>query len=150
MKKKRNYQKWNLAKTKSSRPEVFCKKGGLRNFAEFTRKHQCQRLFFNKVAGLRPATLWKKRLLVQLFSLNFAKFLRTPFNKKHPLWLLLKGLKFDSLLFLLWLYRALITRDLRLATLLKKRPWSRCFPVNFAKFLRTPFFLEHLWWLLQW
>ena len=25
-------------------------------------------------------------------------------------------------------------------TLLKKRLWCRCFPVNFAKFLRTPFF----------
>ena len=25
------------------------------------------------------------------------------------------------------------------ATLLKKRPWHRCFPVNFAKFFRTPF-----------
>ena len=25
------------------------------------------------------------------------------------------------------------------ATLLTKRPWHRCFPVNFAKFLRTPF-----------
>ena len=24
-------------------------------------------------------------------------------------------------------------------TLLKKRLWHRCFPVNFAKFLRTPF-----------
>ena len=23
-----------------------------------------------------------------------------------------------------------------------------CFPVNFVKFLRTPFFTEHLWWLL--
>ena len=23
-----------------------------------------------------------------------------------------------------------------------------CFPMNFAKFLRTPFFTEHLWWLL--
>ena len=27
----------------------------------------------------------------------------------------------------------------RTATLLKKRLWYRCFPVNFAKFLRTPF-----------
>ena len=26
------------------------------------------------------------------------------------------------------------------ATLLKKRLWHRCFPVNFAKFLRTPFY----------
>ena len=28
---------------------------------------------------------------------------------------------------------------LRPATLLKKRPWRRCFPVNFATFLRTLF-----------
>ena len=34
------------------------------------------------------------------------------------------------------------------ATLLKKRLWHRCFPVNFTKFLRTPFFTEHLQWLL--
>ena len=37
---------------------------------------------------------------------------------------------------------------LRPATLLKKRLCHRCFPVNFVKFLRTPFFTEHLWWLL--
>ena len=29
--------------------------------------------------------------------------------------------------------------DLRPATLLKKRLWHSCFPVNFAKFLRTSF-----------
>ena len=34
------------------------------------------------------------------------------------------------------------------ATLLKKRLWHMCFPVNFAKSLGTPFFIEHLWWLL--
>ena len=34
------------------------------------------------------------------------------------------------------------------ATLLKKRLWRRCFPVNFAKFLRTLFLIEHLGWLL--
>ena len=34
------------------------------------------------------------------------------------------------------------------ATLLKKRFWHRRFPVNFAKFLRTPFLTEHLQWLL--
>ena len=28
---------------------------------------------------------------------------------------------------------------LKPATLLKRRLWHRCFPVNFAKFLRTPF-----------
>ena len=31
--------------------------------------------------------------------------------------------------------------------LLKKRLWQRCFAVNFAKFLTTPFLTEHLWWL---
>ena len=35
---------------------------------------------------------------------------------------------------------------LRCATLLKKCFWQRCFPVNFEKILRTPFFLEHLRW----
>ena len=35
------------------------------------------------------------------------------------------------------------------ATLLRKRLWHRCFPVNFAKFIRTPFVTEHLRWLLQ-
>ena len=38
---------------RSSRPEVFSKKGVLRNF---TGKHLCQSLFFDKVAGLRPGT----------------------------------------------------------------------------------------------
>ena len=33
----------------------------------------------------------------------------------------------------------------RLATFSKKRLWQRCFPVNFAKFLRTSFLTEHLW-----
>ena len=33
----------------------------------------------------------------------------------------------------------------RPATLLKKRLWHRCFPVNFVKFLRAPFFIDHLW-----
>ena len=38
---------------RSSRPEVFCKKSVLRNFAKFTGKHLCMSLFFNKVAGLQ-------------------------------------------------------------------------------------------------
>ena len=38
---------------RSSRPELFCKKGVLRDFAKFTGKHLCQNFFFNNVAGLR-------------------------------------------------------------------------------------------------
>ena len=26
--------------------------------------------------------------------------------------------------------------------------WHMCFPVIFAEFLRTPFFIQRLWWLL--
>ena len=37
---------------------------------------------------------------------------------------------------------------LRPATLLKKRLWHRCLPVNFTKFLWTPFFTKHHRWLL--
>ena len=34
---------------------------------------------FNKVAGLWPTTLLKKRLWHRCFPVNFAQFLRTPF-----------------------------------------------------------------------
>ena len=70
--------------------EVFCRKGVLRNVAKFTGKHLCQSLLFNKVAGLRPATLLKTRDSgTDDFSTNFVKFLRTPFPTEHLRWLLL-------------------------------------------------------------
>ena len=31
------------------------------------------------------------------------------------------------------------------AAALKKRPWHRCFPVNFAKVLGRPFFIEYFY-----
>ena len=77
-------------KFRSSRSEVFCKKVVLRNFAKFTGKHLCQSLFFNKVAGLRPVTLLKKRLWHRYFPVNFPKFLRTPLFIEHIWWLLLE------------------------------------------------------------
>ena len=54
---------------------MICKKGALRNFAKFTGKHQCQSLFYNKVAGLRSDF----RPWYKCFPVNFANFLRTPF-----------------------------------------------------------------------
>ena len=48
----------HLILPRSRRREVFCKKGFHRNFAKLAGKHLCQSLFFNKVAGLRPATLF--------------------------------------------------------------------------------------------
>ena len=39
---------------------MFYWKGVPKNFAKFTGKHLCRNLFFNKVAGLRPATSLKQ------------------------------------------------------------------------------------------
>ena len=58
---------------------------------------------------------------------NFAKF-----TWKHLCW----SLVFNKV------------EDLQPATFLKRRLWHRCFPAYFAKFLRTPFYTEHLQWLL--
>ena len=69
----------------------------------------------------RPDVFYEKGVLK-----DFAKFTR-----KH----LCQGLFFNKV------------AELRPTTLLKKRLWLRCFHVNFAKFLRTPFFTEHLRWL---
>ena len=70
---------------RSSHQRCFLLKGVLWSFAKFTEKHLCQSLFFNKVAGIRPDTLWHR-----CFPMNFAKFLRTPFLENTSWRLLLK------------------------------------------------------------
>ena len=69
-------------KFRSSRPEVFCRKGVLLNFAKFTVKHLCQSLLFNRVKGLRP---WHR-----CFPVNVVKCFRTTFFIEHLWWLLLQ------------------------------------------------------------
>ena len=59
---------------------MFGKKGVLKNFAKFTRKHLYQILFVNEVAGLRPI---KKETLAQVFPVNFVKFLKAHFFTEH-------------------------------------------------------------------
>ena len=80
-------------------PELFYNKNVLKNFAKFTIKHLCQSLLLNKVAGLMPVTLLKKRLCHRCFPVNFAKFLRTPFSQNTSERLLL-GLVLQALEFL--------------------------------------------------
>ena len=76
------------------------RKGVLRKFAKFTGKHLCQSFFFNKVAGLRPATLLKKKLwhrcfpeacnfikketLAQVFSCEFCELSKNTFSYRTP------------------------------------------------------------------
>ena len=72
---------YHLSFGRSSRPEVFYRKGVLRNFAKFTEKHLCH--------SFRSATILKRRLWYRCFLVNLAKFLRTPFLTEHVWWLLL-------------------------------------------------------------
>ena len=73
-----NNRKIETVKWESSRG-VLWKKVFL-EISKFTGKHLCQNVIFNKVAGLRPAIKFiKNDTLAQVFPVNFAKFLRTPF-----------------------------------------------------------------------
>ena len=67
---------------KNSCPEVFCKKRVLRNFTDFTGKHLCQSLFFNKVASLRPeaCNFIKKEALAQVFFSEFCEISKNTFS----------------------------------------------------------------------
>ena len=46
----KNFTYFVVRISRSSRPEVFCKKGVLKKLVKFKGKYLCQRLFFNKVA----------------------------------------------------------------------------------------------------
>ena len=53
-----------------------------------SQENTCSRVSFNKVAGLRSATLIKKRFWHRCFPVNFAEFLRTHFLQNTSAWLL--------------------------------------------------------------
>ena len=78
---------WNSNKVpifyRSSRPEVFYKKGVLRNLANFTGKHLCQTFFFNKVAGDGLQLYWKKTL-GQAFSCEICEISKNAFFYRIP------------------------------------------------------------------
>ena len=83
-------------KSRSSRPEVFCKKGVLRNFATFTRKHLCQVSFLIKLQSsarilfliklqASACNFIKKETLALVFSCEFCEiFKNTFFYRTHP------------------------------------------------------------------
>ena len=66
----------NSLKQQKQPPKVFRKKGVLKNFAIFTRKHLCWSLF--SVFGVN---FIKKRLQHRHFPMNITKFLGTPILK---------------------------------------------------------------------
>ena len=84
-------QHWSV---RSSHQRCSIEKSALKNFAKFTGKYLCQSLFFNKVAGLKPATFLKERLWHRYFPVNFKKFLITLFLQNIRGWLILKCCSF--------------------------------------------------------
>ena len=50
--------------------------GVLRDLEKFIGKHLCQNLFFNKVVGLRPATLLKKSMVAAPLTLILGRDLK--------------------------------------------------------------------------
>ena len=60
---------------KSSRPEVFCRKSDLKNFAKFTGKHVCQSLFIIKLQSFG---------LDLIFSCEFCKSSENIFSYRIP------------------------------------------------------------------
>ena len=101
----------------------------------------------------KPMNQFKKNirtLLAQDFALVFFEiFMRFKFRSRHRKCSVKKGvLKNFSKFTGKHLCQSLLfnkVASFRPAALVKKRLWHGCFPVNFEKFLRTPFFIEHLW-----
>ena len=120
-------------------------------------------------SSLRPETVLKKKLRQRCFLVNFAKFLRTPFLIEHLRWLLLSIFLriFRAQLFFAWYsvcekkIEAVIqtcsakkvfleisqnsqeNTCARVSFLIKLQALGRCFPDNFVKFLRPPFYWQN-------
>ena len=87
--------------------------------------------FLVKLQAFRPSgNCIKKGLKHKHFIVNIGTFIRTPIlkNQKQPPKVFCKEML-----------------KLRPATLLTKRLWHRCFPVNFCEISNNTFFTEHLW-----
>ena len=73
----RKYSKRKLDYIRSSRPEVFCQKCVLRNFAKFTRKQGTESLF--------QFSFIKKETLTQVFSYEFCEISKNTSFHRTPL-----------------------------------------------------------------
>ena len=133
---------------RSSREKAVCEEGVFKNFANFIGEHLCQSLFFNKTEGLRPATLFKKKLwhrqgLFQTFvgcdyrTQSSALSLFSFEMVKNDI--CLGGASKQNAVF----FRKCALKSAPMPPMSRIGP-DRNFHVNFLKLLRTPFFIEHL------
>ena len=70
--------KADYSNVRRSHPDMFCKKGILKNFAKFTGKHMPES-FFNKTTAV--SLLLKNRIWRRCFPVNFANFSRPLFSQ---------------------------------------------------------------------
>ena len=127
---------------RSSRPKDFCKKAALRDFAKFTGKHLCQSLLIHKVVG-QGRQHYLKRDPGTDVSYEFCEIWKNSFFTEHLSWLLLVlqnrcSYKFSNIHQKISVLKSFLDsqRPEKPATLIKKRPPHKCFPVNITKFLR--------------
>ena len=71
--------------------EVVARSGSVKKLflkiSQNSQENNCARVsFFNKTAGLRPATLLKKETLAQVFSRKFCEIFKNTFFIKHLQW----------------------------------------------------------------
>ena len=93
-------------------------------------KHLCQSHFFNKVTGLRPATLSKRRVSQKYSSVNFAKLLGTPFFYRTVV-----AFELES-----WKYNAKLCRLSKIN--MRTKPWVYViFVINLQSFWKQLRFL---------
>ena len=67
---------------RSNHPEVFYKKGILKNFAKILGKHLCRSLFFNKVAGGADNIILKETP-AQVFCCEFSENFKNTYFVEH-------------------------------------------------------------------
>ena len=153
---------------RSSLPEVFLEKDVLKICSKFTGEHP-------RRSAICKATLFKSHFGMGVLLWICCIFSEHLFLGNTPGWLLLYCKNPYSYQRILLLFRSshrwcsvrkgvlsnfkkftgkhlcqrlFVNKGLQTTSLLKKSPWHWCFPVNFAKFLRAPFFTEYLRWLL--
>ena len=102
--------------------EVFVRKGVLKNSVNLTRNHLCWSLFLN---NLQAWYLFWRTSVYDCFCTAL-----TPFAVTYPFYFIFSTYRSSH-------RRCSVKKGVRPETLLEKRLWHRCFPLNFAEFLRT-------------
>ena len=122
----------SLSNYRSSHQRCSIKKVFL-EISQDSQENTCARVSF--LIKLQACNFIKKETLAQEFSCESCEISKNTFFVEHIL-----EISQDSQENTCARVSFLIKLQARPATLLKKRLWRRCFPVNFAKFLRTLFY----------